>query len=49
MIAELMVVHKVPLSAGVLVAPSVALAWEVNPLWVAELIAHEVQVAAVDG
>lgn len=28
---------------AVLVAPLVALAWEVEPLWVAKLVAHEVQ------
>ena len=37
-----------PLAAGIFIAPAVALAREVDPLRMAELVAHEVQVAAVD-
>ena len=48
-VAEFLVVHKVPLTAGILVAPSVVLAGEVNPFRVTELVAHEVEVSAVNG
>ena len=48
MIVELFVVHEVPLSACILIAPSIALAWEVYPLWVTKLVAHEVEITTVD-
>ena len=48
-IAEILVIYQIPLSASILVAPSVTLAREINPLWMTELITHEVQVAAIDG
>ena len=38
-VLEGVVVHKVPLATAVVEALSVADAWEVQPLWVAELIA----------
>ena len=47
--AELFVIDEVPLAACILVAPSVAFAWEVYPFGMSELIAHEVEVTAVDG
>ena len=48
-VAELLVVDEVPLTAGVLVAPSVFLSREVDPLGMTELITHEVEISAVDG
>ena len=42
------VVHQVPLATGILTTPSVPFAGEVNPLGVSELVAHEVEVSAVD-
>ena len=47
--AEILVIYQIPLSASILVAPSVTLAREINPLWMTELITHEVQVTSVDG
>ena len=38
-VLEAVVVHKVPLAAAVVETLSVADAWEVQPLWVAELVA----------
>ena len=49
MVVEFLIVDKVPLPACVLVAPSVALSWEVYPFGMSELVAHEVEVASVDG
>ena len=46
-IAKRLVVEQVPLTPCVLVRPAVAFAGEVNPFRVPELIAHEVEVAAV--
>ena len=43
------VVHQVPLATGILTTPSVPFAGEVNPLGVSELVAHEVEVASIDG
>ena len=48
-IAEFLVVNEVPLAACILVAPSIALAGEVNPFGMSELVAHKVEVATVDG
>ena len=41
-VVEFLIVDKVPLPACVLVAPSVALSWEVYPFGMSELVAHEV-------
>ena len=49
MITKLLVVHQIPLSAGVLIAPSIAFTREVDPLRMSEFIAHEIQITAVDG
>ena len=49
MIVKVGVVDKIPLAARILVAPSVALAREVNPFGMTKLVAHEVQVATVHG
>ena len=43
------IVDEAPLPTRILIRPAVAFAGEVDPLRVAELVAHEVQVAAVDG
>ena len=48
-VLEVFAVDEVPLAACVFVAPSVAFAGEVDPLGVAEFVAHEVEVAAIDG
>ena len=49
LVFELLTVYKAPLTAGIFITPAVTLAREVNPLRMAELIAHEVEIAAVDG
>ena len=36
--------HQIPLSSTVLIAPVVALSWEIYPFWVTKLIAHEVKI-----
>ena len=46
--AELVVIHQIPLAAGIFVAPAVAFAGEVYPFGMTELITHEVQITAVD-
>ena len=48
MIAKFLIVHKIPLTASILVAPSVAFTWEVYPFWMSPFVAHEVEVAAID-
>ena len=48
-IFQFLAVYEIPLAAGILVAPAVAFAREVYPFRMAELIAHEVKVTAVDG
>ena len=47
MIAERLVVDEMPLAARVFITPAVALAREINPLGVAEFVAHEIQIAAI--
>ena len=47
-VVEFLVVHEVPLAACILVAPSVALAREVNPFGMSELVTHEVEIAAIN-
>ena len=49
MVAELLVVHQIPLAARIFIAPSVAFARKVYPFGMAEFVAHEVEVAAIDG
>ena len=44
-IFEQLIVGEVPLPAGILARPAVALAGEVDPLGMAELVAHEIEVA----
>ena len=48
-VGQVLVVHQVPLSTGILARPSVAFAWEVYPFGMAELVAHEVEVTSIDG
>ena len=43
-VAEFMIIYQIPLSAGVFMAPAITLAREINPLWVTELITHEVEI-----
>jgi hypothetical protein len=43
-ISQLLVVTDAPLSSAVMVTESIALSGEINPLWMAKLIPHEVQV-----
>ena len=49
MVVELLIVNEVPLASCILVAPSVALSWEIDPLGMSKLVAHEVEVASVYG
>ena len=49
MIAEFVVVDEVPLTAGILVTPAITLTGKVNPFGMTKLIAHEIEVATVDG
>ena len=48
MVAKGLVVHQMPLATGIFVTPTITLTGEVNPLRMAELIAHKVQVATID-
>ena len=48
-VLEIAVFHQTPLAAAVLVAPAVALAGEIDPLGMAELVAHEVEVGGAAG
>lgn len=48
MVAEVVVVDEVPLATGILVTPVVAFAGEVNPFGMTKLVAHEVEIAAVN-
>ena len=48
LVFQVLAVDQRPLAAGILVAPAVALAREVDPLGVAPLVAHEVEVGPVD-
>ena len=41
------IICEAPLTAGVVVRPAIALAWEVNPFGVTELIPHEVEIAPI--
>mmetsp|Transcript_58518 Transcript_58518/g.127102 ORF Transcript_58518/g.127102 Transcript_58518/m.127102 type:complete len:437 (+) Transcript_58518:300-1610(+) len=45
LVAEVVGIREVPAAAAVLVAPAVRRGREVDPLWVSELVAHEVEVA----
>ena len=49
MITKVFIVNKTPLATSVLITPAVAFAREVDPLWVSELVAHEVKITSVDG
>ena len=48
-VVEIRVVHQAPLAACVFATPAVALTREINPLGVPELVAHKVEIPAVDG
>jgi len=41
--SQLLVVHEGPLSTAVVHTVVISLGWEINPLWVTEFIAHEVE------
>ena len=45
MVPQIGAVSQVPPSPAVLVTPVVALAWEVDPLGVSELVVHKTQVS----
>ena len=47
-IFKILTIHKIPLTAGILIAPSVPLAREIDPFRMTELISHEVEVASID-
>jgi hypothetical protein len=44
-ISQVSVVQEIPLSSAVVIAVVVSLSWEVNPLWMTELITHKVEVS----
>jgi hypothetical protein len=44
-ISKIFVIHEVPLPTAVIITITVAFSWEINPLWMTELIAHEVEVS----
>ena len=43
-ISEVLVVFQVPLSSAIVITIVVALSWEIDPLWMAELVTHEVEI-----
>ena len=45
LVAQRLVIRQIPSSATEMVAPSVLSSWEIDPLWMPKLIAHEVQIA----
>ena len=49
LIIEVLTIDELPLTAGILVAPAIAFAREIDPFWMTELIAHEVEITAIDG
>ena len=48
-IAEIFVVDEAPLTTGIFVTPAITLTREVDPLRMSELIAHEIEIASIDG
>ena len=47
-VTQIVIVHKVPLATRILVTPAIALAWEIYPFGMAELVAHKVEITAID-
>lgn len=43
-VSQILVIFQVPLSSAIVITVVVTISWEVNPFWVTELIAHEVEV-----
>ena len=44
-ISQVFVVHEIPLTTAILITISVSFTWEINPLWMTELVTHEVKVS----
>lgn len=44
-VVQVLIVFEAPLPSAPVIAPVVAFTWEIDPFWVAELVAHEVEVA----
>lgn len=47
MISKIGPVSKVPSSSAVVIAPIVTFSREIDPLWMAELVAHKIKVTIV--
>ena len=45
LVAQSFIIRQIPASAAEVVAPSILISWEIHPLWMTKLIAHEVQIA----
>ena len=43
-ISQVFIVHEIPLTTAILITISVSFSWEINPLWMTELVTHEVKV-----
>jgi len=48
MICQILVVHQIPLTAGIFTRPTVTFTGEVNPFRMSEFIAHKVKITAID-
>jgi hypothetical protein len=44
-VSKIFVVHEVPLPTAVIITITVTFSWEINPLWMPELIAHKIKVS----
>lgn len=44
LISQTRIIYKTPLPSTMVVTKVVALAWKVDPFWMAKLIAHKIQV-----
>ena len=49
MVAQLLIVYKIPLATGIFVAPTISFAREINPFRMAKLVTHKVEVSAING
>jgi hypothetical protein len=47
MIFEVLLLRQIPPPSAVMIAPAVTLTWEVNPLGMTKLIAHERKVTMI--
>jgi hypothetical protein len=44
-VSKIFVIHEIPLPTAVIITITVAFSWEIDPLWMPELIAHEIEVS----